>query len=203
MRNHVSHAALALLIGAAAFACSGKPNPDRDKGDIVRLEGCVQAAPGHNQYVLQDVVNVAPAEEPRGNVSMEHGRAVLDGSWTRLSGGSTDLAPFLGKRVMVDGRVADTGGNTMGTAGSTDPQTALRESAPDASSTTDRGVKPSTVPPRGANANGWAALIAAEHISKLSETCASQKEKYEEGNTGRGPAGAAPPQDNPGPGSHR
>ena len=194
MRQQIAHIAAAVTTAAFVAACGGSPDSAGAKGggtpQRVKLDGCVQAAPGIHQYVLQDVATASPAEQ------------VPDGSWVRLARGAENLEPYLGKRVEVEGPITDTGEPTMGTSGG-DDQSKLRRASPDASSTTDRSVAPSTVPPAGANANGFAPQVAVEQIRKLADRCSPELEKAAEGHTGLGGRRRAPREDNPGPGSHR
>lgn len=202
MRKQIAH--LAASVAAAAFvaACSGGPADSAGaKGGAtpqrVELEGCVQAAPGIHQYVLQGVVTPVAGHE-----SLPHEGVIPNGSWVRLARGAESLEQYLGKRVEVEGTITDTGEPTIGTTGE-DERRKLRRASPDASSTTDRSVPPSTVPPAAANANGFAPQVAVGRIRKLAETCAPELEKASEGHTGLGGRRRAPPEDNPGPGSHR
>src|SRR4051812_45826373 len=67
MRNHISHLAIALLTAAFGIACTGGNdrvnNPRREQSggtrgvnERISLQGCIQEAPGSNQFVLRDVV---------------------------------------------------------------------------------------------------------------------------------------------------
>ena len=208
MPKGIAHITTTVAAAALAAACGGRSasvagGGDRGNPQRVKLEGCVQAAPGNRQYVLQNVVTPGVPEQPTANESMPQGRLVPDGSWVRLTPGGEDLEAYLGKRVEVEGTVNDTGASTMGTSGGADDRTKLRRSAPDASSTTDRSLPPSTVLPRGATANGFAPLIAVEQIKKLDDACKVEQERAREGNTGLGKRRRAPKEDNPGSGSHR
>src|SRR5262245_39726012 len=207
MRKQIAHLAASVVAAAFVAACSGGPADSagakgRGTPRPVKLDGCVQAAPGIHQYVLQGVVTPVHAEQSAGGGSLPQEGVVPDGSWVRLARGVESLEPYLGKRVEVEGTITDTGEPTMGTTGE-DEQRKLRRASPDASSTTDRSGPPSTVPPSAANANGFAPQVAVERIKKLAETCAPQLEKAAEGHTGLGGKRRAPPEDNPGPGSHR
>lgn len=128
MRNHASHLAIAILTGAIGIACTGRNNSvgnerdhqsggERGVNQRMSLEGCVEAAPGTNAWVLRNVAEVPPAEQPQGQERMAHAPAVPRGSWVRLVAGNDDLNKYLGKRVTVTGSVRDAGGNTIGTSG--------------------------------------------------------------------------------------
>ena len=158
MRNHISHLTVAILTAAIGIACTGgndRVNNDRraqgggERGVNQRLslEGCVEAAPGTNQYVLRNVAEVPPAQQPQGGDRTAP--LVPRGSWVRLVSGNDDLKNHLGKRVTVTGEVRDAGGNTIGTAGQSSPL------------------------PRAGEANGNAPQIAVEHVKAAegSELC--------------------------------
>ena len=151
MRNHISHLTVAILTAAIGGACTGGSdavNNDRrvqgggERGINQRLslQGCVEAAPGTNQYVLRNVAEVAPAQQPQGGDRTAP--LVPHGSWVRLISGNDDLKNHLGKRVTVTGEVRDAGGNTIGTAGQSSPL------------------------PRAGEANGHAPQIAVEHVKE-------------------------------------
>jgi hypothetical protein len=212
MRKQIAHIVFAVATAAVAAACGagdagakGSTPDGRDRGNPqrVKLNGCVQAAPGYRRYILQDVVTPGTAEQPTGNDARSQALVVPDGSWVRLARGAGDLEQYLGKRVEIEGVVADTGEPTIGTTGGVDDRTKLRRSAPDASSTTDRSLPPSTAAPYGANANGTAPQITVERISTLADSCADEHERLKEGNTGLGRRRRAPKEDDPAAGSHR
>jgi hypothetical protein len=181
MRNQVSLVAAAMLTGA--IACSGgtsrNTRAEQDAGTAgghdagaIRVEGCVQAAPGTNQYVLQHV-SVASPEPPAPNDPMPHPPVILNGSWVRLDAHDQDMQPYLGSRVAVDGRLIDDGHSTLGTSGSS-----VRAPVEGA--------------PSGANANGTAPKIAIERVTKLADSCPAEQEMLKEGHTGQ--RGRAPKQ---------
>ena len=152
MRNHASHLAVAILTAAIGVACTGRNDAvsndrrsqsggERGVSQRVALEGCVEAAPGTSAYVLRNVAEVPPAQQPQGQERMEHAPLVPRGSWVRLvSGDDDDLKNQLGKRVTVTGVVRDAGGNTIGTSGQSSPL------------------------PRAGEANSHAPLIAVERV---------------------------------------
>jgi hypothetical protein len=121
---------------------------ERGVNQRLSLQGCVEAAPGTNAYVLRNVTEVAPAQQPQGGDRTTP--LVTRGSWVRLVSGNDDLKNHLGKRVTVTGEVRDAGGNTIGTAGQSSPM------------------------PRAGEANGHAPQIAVEHVKEAegSELCA-------------------------------
>jgi hypothetical protein len=160
MRKHFSHLAIALLTAAVGIACSGRTDSADERkapgggargvNQRIALTGCVQAAPGNDQYVLRDVAEVPPEQQPQGQERMEHAPLVARGSWVRLATGDADqLKSHLGKHVTIIGEVRDAGGNTIGTAGQSSPM------------------------PRAGEANGNAPQIAVEKINESEGTCAT------------------------------
>ncbi|PYR91770.1 MAG: hypothetical protein DMF84_15590 [Acidobacteria bacterium] len=198
-RSHrAAHACIAILIAALAVACSGRNNPvdnerkvqgggERGKNEMVRVEGCLQGAPGTpgREYVLARVTMPEPETQPQGQETMAHGPLVAAGSWVRISPGGEDLKNYVGQRVSITGEVIDRGENTLGTSGrvlpnlpnkeATSDHDKVKQSSRDASANPDRAMPPTTAAPLGANANGNAPKIAVEKISKLAESCEERK----------------------------
>jgi hypothetical protein len=162
MRNHASHLSIAILTAAIGIACTGRNNavenerPEQSGGvrganQRISLDGCVEAAPGSNAFVLRNVTEPQPAEQPQGQERMAHGPLVPQGSWVRLVAPGDELNRYLGKRVTITGEVRDQGGNTIGTSGQSSPM------------------------PRAGEANGMPPQIAVEHVKeKEGGTCSKQ-----------------------------
>lgn len=153
MRNDASHLAVAILTAAIGIACTGRNDSvnndrrqqgggERGANQRIALDGCVEAAPGTNAWVLRNVSELPPAQQPQGQDRMEHAPIVPRGSWVRLTSGDDALNRHLGKRVTVTGIVRDAGGNTIGTAGQSSPM------------------------PRAGEANSHAPLIAVEQVKE-------------------------------------
>lgn len=160
MRNHFSHLAIALLTASIGVACTGRNDtvnnrrPEQSGGtrgvnERIALTGCVNEAPGGgDQFVLRDVAELPPAQQPQGGQErMEHAPLVPRGSWVRLAMGNDDLKKYLGKRVTVTGEIRDAGGNTIGTSGQSSPM------------------------PRAGEANGQAPQVAVERVNETEGTC--------------------------------
>jgi hypothetical protein len=195
MMHPVSHrqsfTCTAILTAALAIACSGRNDAvdndrkvqaggERGKEERVRVEGCLQAAPGApgHEYILAHVFTPEPEAQPQGQETMAHGPLIERGSWVRLEAGGEDLKTYIGQRVSLIGEVIDRGENTLGTSGRvlpdkepTSDHDKFKQSSRDASTNPDRAIPPTTVAPMGANANGNAPKIAVEKISKLADTC--------------------------------
>lgn len=182
---------VATLTAALAVACSGRNDAvgnerkvqgggERGKHETVKVEGCLQGAPGTpgREYVLARVTMPEPERQPQGQETMEHGPLVAAGSWVRIAPGGEDLKNYVGQRVSITGEVIDRGDNTLGTSGrvlpnkeATNDRDKFRQSSRDASTNPERAMPPTTVAPMGANANGNAPKIAVEKISKLADSC--------------------------------
>jgi hypothetical protein len=192
--HHLTHASVAIFIAALAVGCSGRTDAienerktqaggERGKNEMVKLEGCLQGAPGTpgREYILAHVTVPEPATQPQGQETMAHGPVVTAGSWVRVVPGSEDLKNYMGQRVAITGEIVDTGANTLGTSGRVLPNKEasnnhekFKQSSGDASTNPDRANPPSTVAPMGANANGDAPKITLEKISKLADSCEHQ-----------------------------
>jgi hypothetical protein len=164
MRNHHLAHVLVAVLTAGTLACSapnGSPRKNEQRGgargtqDRVALKGCVQGGAG-NTYELRHIVELPPERQPQGQGSAS--RAPLPaGSWVRLTSGS-DLKPYLGQQVTIQGWIAETGEGTMGTMGRTDPGAS-------GESKTAQSTQPGVVAPGGALANGNAPSVAVEHVT--------------------------------------
>ena len=168
MRNHVTHVGAALLIAAAAVACTGRNDRvDNDRraqaggnrgvNERVSLRGCLQPAPAGQGLALRHVIMAPAAEQPQQQETMEH-PLIKRGSWVRLSASSgmtDDLQKYLNQEVTIVGEVADRGLNTIGTTGS-------------------QGSAQEQTPARSSVANGDAPRIAVEQVKKIADSCAAQ-----------------------------
>jgi len=135
------------------------------------VDGCVEAAPGTNNYVLQKVTLPPPATQPTGNNTAEC-PLITEGAWVRLLPGSDDIRNYMGQLVEVTGVIQDTGANSLGTSGHEgSDQDKYARSTHDAGTSPDRNTKPTTAAPAGADANGTAPLIAVNTVTTLSKTC--------------------------------
>ena len=191
MSYRLPHACVAILTAAVAVACSGRTDTvandrkqqaggDRGKMERVRVEGCLQEAPGTpgREYVLAHATMPEPETQPQGQETIAHGPLIADGSWVRLTADTQDLKNYLGKRILVTGEVVDRGENTLGTSGRTTPAKEgttdaekMRQSSKDAHTDPGRDTKPTTVAPVGANANGTAPRIAVEKVESAKGSC--------------------------------
>jgi len=83
---------------------------------LVSLKGCVEEAPGTNEYVLRQV-QIDPVSMQRSDAPSSLGLTVTDGSSVRLHDKSDQLKAHLGQQVSVSGTIIDNGRNTIGTTG--------------------------------------------------------------------------------------
>ncbi|MGH9370013.1 MAG: hypothetical protein ACRD15_00610 [Vicinamibacterales bacterium] len=117
---------LPLVCGFVA-SCAGGDRPREGAGAaggagqrMVTLSGCVEGAPGTNQYVLHRVQFAGQqTDAPGEGATTPVVPGITEGSWVRLNGGDRDreLRGYLGQRVTLTGAVTDSGANTVGTAG--------------------------------------------------------------------------------------
>jgi hypothetical protein len=167
MRNPVP-LILIVVVTAGGVACSrGGSQPQLDvAGETgamghahqhVVLQGCVQSAPGFNEFILHKVT--FPSDRPRNEDTMTPETLIPEGSWVRLKAGKADPKGYLGQKVSVTGEVVDTGANTIGTS-------SKRAQRP-----ADRAMPPTSVPPVAADANGAPPQIVVDQISTLTQTC--------------------------------
>lgn len=92
--------------------------PEQSPGQTVALKGCVEIGSGASEYVLRNVQFASPGvSDPQRNTTSPEARSITEGSWVRLAGEDQDFAKYAGQLVTLKGVVADTGRNTIGTAG--------------------------------------------------------------------------------------
>ena len=179
---------------ALCVACGGSDGANRDRPAqapdrgaqpppsqaLVALSGCVEAAPGTNQYVLRNVrMEAQTASDPQRTTVTSGGHGITEGSWVRLDGGSEgqagapDLKSHLGQRVNLKGTVADDGRNTIGTAGTPGVETPTgdrsRAAAPEHHSDKQKGEMGRIA--RESMSDGTAALIRVQDVSGTGDRC--------------------------------
>jgi hypothetical protein len=189
MRKSLKARALACFACAAIIAACGGADPANDDARaqapagarqtdpaqaLVSLSGCVEAAPGSNQYVLRHV-----RFEPRGQAdphaatttAAAHG--ITEGAWVRLDAANQDLTSYLGQRVTLTGSVADTGQNTIGTAGTTGEGTPSgdRSQAASAEHHSDKKAVEMGRIAREAMADGTAAQVRVQQVQGTGAAC--------------------------------
>ena len=151
-----------LMIGLTAVftivttACSrgGDPRNEQRGGargtqEHITASGCVQRGTG-DSYELR---HLAPGKSSTAQASA----SLPSGSWARLTGGK-EMKEYLGQRVTVEGWIADTGQNTIGTSGVSDPGS--RGETRDA-----KPLQPTVAAPGASVANGQPPAIAVERVT--------------------------------------
>lgn len=174
MRKQITYFSMVAVLTGTTLACSRVDNSGRntqrggarESQERISVRGCVQPGPG-NAYVLRDISQVPPAEQPQGGARAPL-TALQNGTFVRLGGASDELKQYLGQQVTIQGLMADKGEGTMGTTGVTDP--GARAEMKDAQA--KGATQPTVEAPVGALANGDAPLIAVEHV-KAEGACSS------------------------------
>jgi hypothetical protein len=160
MRSQFLTGLLVTALAPMALACSApdwatKKNEQRGGArgatDRIALQGCVQGAPG-GAYELHAISEVASAQPAQGQASSRE--PLRSGSFVRLSYGS-DLKPYLGQKVTINGWIADTGQSTIGTTGKDNPG---------ARGESKEATTPTVTAPAASIANGNAPLITVERV---------------------------------------
>src|SRR5690349_6972778 len=97
---------------------SNAAEPAKPAEALVSLTGCVELAPGTEQYRLQHVrFEPRGTGDPQRDTGTSQPKGITEGAWVRLRGEGTDLRSYAGQRVTISGAIVDTGANTIGTAG--------------------------------------------------------------------------------------
>ena len=120
----VTRAALSIAFAGLAAGCAGDRSSQEPQSAapapaaLVALTGCLEAAPGTNQYVLRSVrFEPRAGGDPHRTTTTPGAHGITEGAWVRVDGGNQDLKGHLGQRVLLKGTIADDGRNTIGTAG--------------------------------------------------------------------------------------
>jgi hypothetical protein len=194
MRNGWSIVLTALLSAAAMVAgCGGsdgandeiqaqahnRNRPEQQAAATVSLSGCLEAAPGSNQYVLRNVRFEPRAGDPHATTTTSGGHGITEGSWVRLDGGAQDFSGHLGERVKVNGSVSDDGRNTIGTAGTPGVQTPTGETSQAASSEhhSEKYKQEAGRIGRESMADGTAAQVKVQEMSGTGDRCVAASPK--------------------------
>jgi hypothetical protein len=145
----------------------------------IALSGCLEAAPGSDQFVLRNVRWEPRAGDPQATVTTPGGHGITEGAWVRLDGGDQDLSNYLGQRVMIKGTIEDDGRNTRGTAGTAGVQTPTGDKS-EASSPEHHSEKYKQEAGRIAResmADGTAALVKVGELSGTGDRCTPVADK--------------------------
>lgn len=205
MRNRwASTLAAPIVCGALLIGCGGSDDASRDQQaqqppttrpeqattgsqaqTTVALSGCVEGAPGTDQFMLRHVRFEPRQEDPQRQPTAANVPGITEGSWVRLDGREhpDELQRLAGQRVTLTGLVEDSGRNTIGTAG-TSGNPIVSGDKSQAASDKDYPDKIKAEAGRIAResmANGMAALVKVTAVQSTGERCAAENE------------GAAPP----------
>lgn len=150
----------------------------------VALSGCVEMAPGGSQYVLRNVrfdSGQGQGMDPQRQTTTGGPQGITEGSWVRLDGGEreADLRKYAGQRVTLTGMVADSGQNTIGTAGSAGQpdESGARSQAGAPGSYSDRVKEEAGRMGTESMADGTAALVLVTAVESTGETCQTQQQR--------------------------
>jgi hypothetical protein len=151
-----------------------------DARATVALSGCVEAAPGTDQYVLRNVrVEPPSGGDPQRDTTTSGALGITEGSWVRLDGGdeADRMEQFAGQRVTLTGTIADSGRNTIGTAGTSGVRT---ESGDRSRAAGDRHYSEDVRDEAGriareSMANGTAAEVHVTAMQGTGEKCQAER----------------------------
>jgi hypothetical protein len=150
---------------------------------IVALSGCVEGAPGTDQFVLRQVRFEPQEDGSQRETTAPPTPGITEGSWVRLDGAdhAEELRQHAGQRVMLTGIIADTGRNTIGTAGTSGNETVSGDKT-EAASRKDYPDKYAAEAGRIAResmANGTAAEVRVTALQSTGERCGSESKGAE------------------------
>jgi hypothetical protein len=180
---------IALLVSGAtmASACGDRGGPkDEPRAQAaqdtpleqpavatIALTGCLEAAPGKNQFVLRNVRFEPRAGDPHATTTTPGGQGITEGAWVRLDGSGQDLSRHLGERVLIKGTIEDDGRNTIGTAGTAGLQTPAGDTSQAASHDhySEKYKQEAGRIARESMADGTAAEVKVREVSGTGDRC--------------------------------
>jgi hypothetical protein len=146
-------------------------------GATVALRGCVEGAPGTDQYVLRNVrFEDREQLDPQRDLTTPGPHGITEGSWVRLDGSEQpgELQGLLGQHVSLTGTVIDTGESAIGTAGTAAQEghagAATRSAAAD-EHYAERMKDEAGRIARESMADGLAALVQVTQVDATGEPC--------------------------------
>jgi hypothetical protein len=142
---------------------------------LVSLSGCLEAAPGTDQFVLRNVRVEPRAGDPHATTTTPGGHGITEGAWVRVDGKGQDLRGHLGQRVLLKGAVLDDGRNTIGTAGAPGVPSPTGDTSQAASREhhSDKQKKEMGRIARESMADGTAAKVEAREVTATGDRCAA------------------------------
>lgn len=149
----------------------------------VALSGCVEGAPGTDQFVLRQVRVEPQQDDPQKQTTSPAAPGITEGSWVRLDGAdhAEALRQHAGQRVTLTGIIADSGRNTIGTAGTSGNETVSGDKS-EAASRKDYPDKYAAEAGRIAResmANGTAAEVKVTALEPTGERCGTESKGAE------------------------
>lgn len=187
MRN--TWGGIAVLAMLAVAACGGGDGQNEERraqspqgsgqdaapaAATVTLTGCVEAAPGTNQYVLRNVrFEPRSAGDAQAQTTTGGGHGITEGAWVKLDSAGQDLNSVLGQRVQLTGTIADSGQNTIGTAGTSGVQTPSgdKSQAGGKGDSDDRQRAEMGRMARESMADGTAAQVRVQQVQGTGDRC--------------------------------
>lgn len=157
-------------------AAADRQAAQHQPGSTIAITGCVEAAPGTNQFVLRHVRH-APADgvDPQRDTTTAGPHGITERSWVRLDGGDRagELRKFAGHRVTLTGTLADSGENTIGTAGASGSRAIGGEASRAAGDEhySDRVKDEAGRIARESMADGTAATVRVTAVESTNEQC--------------------------------
>ena len=147
--------------------------PEAQAQNMVSLSGCVEAAPGTQQFVLRNVRLEPRQGEPDRDTTTPGAQGITEGAWVRLNAADQDLASHAGQRVTIMGSITDNGQNTIGTAGTSGTPTVSGDRSQAASQEhhSDKVKAEAGRIGRESMANGTAAEVRVQQIKGTGERC--------------------------------
>ena len=194
MRNKWRTQLIAPAIVALCAACGGgdgrnqerqvqQPQtnaPEAQAQATVSLSGCVEAAPGAQQYVLRNVrFEPRGSGEPNASTTTSGAHGITEGAWVRLHAGEQNLGSHAGQRVRITGVIVDNGQNTIGTAGSSGTPNVAGDKSQAASPEhhSDKVKAEAGRMGRESMADGTAAQIRVQQVQASGERCLQESGK--------------------------
>lgn len=169
-------ATIAAVVCAAMLAGCSRGTTEGPAVALVSLSGCLEAAPGTQQYVLRNVrFEPRSTGDPHGTTVTTGGaHGLTEGAWVRLDAADRQLNDHLGQRVVVKGVITDDGRNTIGTAGTPGVQTPTGDTSQAASPEhhSDKQKKEMGRIARESMADGTAAKIRVQDVTATGDRCA-------------------------------
>ena len=140
----------------------------------VQLSGCLEAAAGTAQYVLQNVRFEPRHGDSHADTTTPANHGITEGASVRVQPGDQNLTTYLGQRITITGAIVDDGANTRGTAGTAGVQTPSGDRSQAAATDKHHSEKQKLEMGRIAReslANGIAAEIRVQQVTASGEKC--------------------------------